>query len=73
MPDLPIIEHEILGILYHYTTMTIVGTGTPANGQNPLFAEADSLPLHYGAIWALLNNPDKFKSKDISNLNYYLD
>lgn len=74
MADLPIIEHEILGVLYHRGTLTITGTGSQLTGQYPLDAELGAVPMHYGAIAALLNNPKKFDKKvEDLNLNYYQD
>lgn len=71
--DILSLEHEVLKILFHISRMVASRTGIEAEGYVLINKEITVAPIHFGAILAYINFPDKFKRTNTSDFNYYVN
>lgn len=65
------LEHEVLKILFNISRMVVSRSGIESTGYVLINKEMAIVPIHFGAILAYINFPDKFVRTNPSDLNYY--
>ncbi len=65
------LEHEVLKILFDISRMVVSRSGIESEGYVLINKEMAIVPIHFGAILASINFPDKFVRTNQSDFNYY--
>lgn len=70
---IPILEHEILKVIYVHTSLQIAGRSLPNGKTIPIYKRNYSnATLHFGALVDVLNSPIKYENqKSLQELSMY--